>query len=216
MDSEFARQQMVAQQIRAWEVFDPRVLSVVAEVPRERFVPPGFSHLAFADTEIPLGRGQYMMTPTVEGRVLQALKLAPDDSVLEIGTGSGFLSACLARLAHSVVSVDIFPDLTETAAGNLAAAGIENVTLATLDATRELPRGPFNAIAVTGSLPLFDTRFYEVLKPEGRLFVIVGNAPVMEAQVLVRGADDLPEVTSLFETNVPPLLNAAALPAFHF
>jgi protein-L-isoaspartate(D-aspartate) O-methyltransferase len=216
MNREFARQQMVAQQVRAWEVFDTEVLNVLAEVPREQFVPAGFSHLAFADTEIPIGHGQYMMTPTLEGRLLQALNLTAEEEVLEIGTGSGFLAACLARLCRSVVSVDIFPDLTENAAGQLADAGVENVSLATMDATRDLPPGKFDAIAVTGSLPLFDTRFYEALKPAGRLFVIVGNAPVMEAQVVVRGADDRPRVTSLFETNVLPLLNAAAPPAFHF
>lgn len=216
MDAEFARQQMVAQQVRAWEVFDPRVLDVLAKVPREHFVPAEFLDLAFADTEIPLGRGQFMMTPTIEGRLLQALNLVPDDSVLEIGTGSGFLSACIARLAHSVVSVEIFPDLAASAGRKLSDAGIDNVSLVTMDAARELPDGKFDAIAITGSLPLFDTRFFEALKPQGRLFVIVGNAPVMDAQVIVRGTDDLPEVTSLFETNVVPLLNAAALSAFHF
>jgi protein-L-isoaspartate(D-aspartate) O-methyltransferase len=216
MNREFARQQMVAQQVRAWEVFDGEVLNVLAEVPRESFVPPGFSHLAFADTEIPIGHGQYMMTPTLEGRLLQALGLTPGDEVLEIGTGSGFLAACLARLCRSVVSVDLFSDLTENAAAKLADAGIGNVSLATMDAARELPPGTFDAIAVTGSLPLFDTRFYEALKPGGRLFVIVGNAPVMEAQVLVRGADDMPRATSLFETSVLPLVNAAAPGAFRF
>jgi protein-L-isoaspartate(D-aspartate) O-methyltransferase len=216
MNSEFARQQMVAQQVRAWEVFDGEVLNVLAAVPREHFVPPGFSHLAFADTEIPIGHGQYMMTPTLEGRLLQSLSLKPGDEVLEIGTGSGFLAACLARLCRSVVSIDIFPDLTENAAAKLADTGVGNVTLATMDAVRELPPGPFDAIAVTGSQPLFDTRFYEALKPGGRLFVIVGNAPIMDAQVVVRGADDMPRVTSLFETCVLPLVNAAAPAPFRF
>lgn len=216
MNTEFARRQMVAQQIRAWDVFDPLVLDVFAAVPREQFVPQGFAELAFADTEIPLGHGQFMMTPTVEGRLLQALGLNPDDSVLEIGTGSGFVSACIARLARSLVSVDIFPDMTEAAAQRLSDAGIDNVSLATMDAARELPEGQFDAIAVTASLPMFDARFFEALKPEGRLFVVVGNVPIMDAQLVVRGADDLPQVTTLFETNVLPLLHAAAPPAFHF
>ena len=216
MNVEFARQQMVAQQVRAWEVFDSRVLEVLTRTPRERFVPAAFEELAFADTEIPLPHGQYMMTPTIEGRLLQALKLLPQDRVLEIGTGSGFLSACIARLAGTVVSIDIFPDLTESASRKLADAAIDNVTCMTMDASRELPEGTFDAIAVTASLPLFDTRFVGPLKPGGRLFVIVGNAPVMDAQIVVRGADDMPEVTTLFETNVLPLVNALAPSAFQF
>lgn len=216
MNIEFARQQMVEQQVRAWDVFDSGVLKVLTDTPREQFVSPEFRHLAFAEAEIPIGHGQFMMTPMLEGRTLQALKLLPSERVLEIGTGSGFLSACLARLAEALVSVDIFPDLSEAAAAKLDAVGIGNATLLTMDATKELPDGPFDAIAVTGSLPLFDSRYFEALKPGGRLFVIVGNAPVMDAQIIVRGADDLPQVESLLETNVLPLLNAARPPAFQF
>lgn len=213
---EFARRQMVAQQVRGWEVLDERVLEVLRQVPREHFVPPEYRSLAFAETFIPLPHGQVMMPPSLEGRLLQALELEPDDEVLEIGTGSGFLTACLARLARSVVSADIFPDLVEAAGRKLEALGIDNVQLVALDATRELPPGRFDAVAVTGSLPLFDTRFVEVLKPGGRLFVITGSPPVMEAQLVVKGADDGVEVRSLFETNVPPLVNAPAPPAFRF
>ncbi len=213
---EFARQQMVAQQIRGWDVFDTRILEAMSEVPRERFVPPAFASLAFAETQIPLGHDQYMMTPSVEGRLLQALKLLPEDDVLEIGTGSGFLAACLARLAHSVTTIDIFSDFTSAAAGRLADLGVQNVTVRTMDAASELPEGPFDAIAVTASLPLFDPRFLEPLSPGGRLFAIVGNPPVMEAQIIVRGPDGRPQVTALFETNVPPLLNAPVPPAFRF
>lgn len=216
MNVEFARQQMVAQQVRAWEVFDSRVLRIMETTPRERFVPAEFAELAFADTEIPLAHGQYMMTPTLEGRLLQALKLLPTDRVLEIGTGSGFLSACLGRLAQSVVSIEIFPDLTETAARKHADVGIDNVSVLTMDAARELPEGTFDAIAVTASLPLFDARFLEPLKPGGRLFVIVGPAPIMDAQIIVRRNDGRPEVTTLFETNVLPMLHAASPPAFQF
>lgn len=213
---EFARRQMVAQQVRAWEVFDTTVLEVLSEVPRERFVPSAFASLAFAETEIPLGRGQHMMTPTVEGRLLQALKLLPSEDVLEIGTGSGFLAACLSRLARSVTTVDIFPEFTSAAAGKLEREGIRNVTTKTMDAAVELPEGPFDAIALTASLPVFDARFLETLKPGGRLFVIVGDPPVMEARLVVRGADGRPNATALFETNVRPLLNAAGPPAFRF
>lgn len=216
MNTEFARTQMVAQQVRVWEVFDERVLDVLKDVPRERFVPPAWRALAFAEAPIPLGQGQFMMPPSLEGRLLQALGLSPADDVLEIGTGSGFLTACLARLARSVVSVDVFPEFREQAGEKLAALGIENVRLLTMDATRELPEGPFDAIAVTGSLPLFDSRFVDILKPGGRLFVITGSPPVMEAQLVVRGANERLEVTSLFETNVPPLVNAPSPPAFQF
>ncbi|HZD53406.1 MAG TPA: protein-L-isoaspartate O-methyltransferase [Woeseiaceae bacterium] len=215
-NTEFARTQMVAQQVRAWEVFDPRVLDVLGGVPREHFVPPAYRSLAFAETSIPLGHGQFMMPPSLEGRLLQALDPTPADQVLEIGTGSGFLSACLSKLARSVVSVELFSDLSDTAAAKLAALDIGNVTLLTIDATRELPEGRFDAIAVTASLPLFDMRFFEVLNPGGRLFVIIGSPPVMEAQLVVRGDDGRPRVTSLFETNVLPLVNAPSLPAFRF
>lgn len=216
MNTEFARQQMLGQQIRTFDVSDANVLQVLAEVPREDFVPPAFRAMAFADMSIPLRHGQFMMTPTVEGRLLQMLAIQPDDEVLEIGTGSGFLTACLARLGRSVVSVDIFPDFTETAAAKLRSAGLDNVTLATMDATRELPPGNFDAIAVTASCPLFDNRFFEALKPNGRLFVIVGSPPAMEAQLVVRDASGKPEISSGFDTCVLPLINAARPPAFRF
>lgn len=216
MNTEFARRQMVGQQIRTFEVFDARVLDVLSEVPREEFVPAAFRELAFADTKIPLKHGQFMMTPTVEGRLLQVLAPGKDDDVLEIGTGSGFLCACLARLARTVVSVDIFPDFTESAARALKDAGIDNASLATMDATRELPPEKFDAIAVTASCPIFDTRLFDALKPNGRLFVIVGTPPVMDARLVVREPEGGQQVTSVFETNVLPLINAKAPPAFRF
>ena len=216
MDTEFARRQMVGQQIRTFEVSDAAILEVLTELPREEFVPRGFEALAFADTRIPLAHGQFMMTPTVEGRLLQMLAVKADDEVLEIGTGSGFLCACLARLARSVVSVDIFPDFIQTAGKTLKNVGIENATLATTDATRQLPGGQFDAIAVTASCPVFHTRFFDALKPHGRLFVIVGTPPVMDAQLVVRDAGGRPQVTSVFDTHVLPLIDAAAAPAFRF
>ena len=216
MNTEFARRQMLGQQIRTFEVSDARVLEVLGELPREEFVPAGFRELAFADMNIPLRHGQFMMTPTVEGRLLQMLAPGKDDDVLEIGTGSGFLCACLARLARTVISVDIFPDLTRDAALTLKSVGIENATLVTTDATRELPPGKFDAIAVTASCPIFDARFFEALKPNGRLFVIVGSPPVMDARLIVRETDGSQRVTNDFETNLLPLINAAAPPAFRF
>jgi protein-L-isoaspartate(D-aspartate) O-methyltransferase len=216
MNTEFARRQMVEQQIRTFEVSDARVLEVLSELPREDFVPAGFRDLAFADMPIPLKHGQFMMTPTVEGRLLQLLALQPDDHVLEIGTGSGFLSACLARLARSVVSIDLFPDFTEDARVVLRNVGIDNVTLTPMDATQQLPEGKFDAIAVTASSPFFDGRFFEALNSGGRLFIITGSAPVMEAQVVTKGLGGEQQVNSVFETFVKPLINAKAPPAFRF
>ena len=216
MNTDFARQQMVEQQVRAWDVFDADVLDVLAMVPREQFVPAGFEALAFADTEIPLGRGQYMLTPTVEGRLLQALELEPTDDVLEIGTGSGFLCACLARLSGAVTSVDIYEAFLEAARVRLDNCGIGNVSLLAMDATKELPEKHFDAIAVTGSIETFDPRFVLALKPGGRLFVVVGNAPVMDARLVKRLGDNDWRTQSLFETDVAPLVHGALPPRFSF
>lgn len=216
MKSDFARLQMIRQQVRAWDVLDNTILAVMENVPREQFVPAGFEPLAFADTEIPLDHGQAMMTPTVEGRLLQSLELRPSDHVLEIGTGSGFVSACLARLARSVTSLDIFPDFLQTARENLEDSGIANVQLIEMDATRELPDHQFDAIAVTGSVQTFDPRFVMALKPGGRLFVIVGDAPAMEARAVVRLGENDWHSESLFETSIAPLVNGALPPQFSF
>jgi len=216
MNIDFARQQMVQQQVRAWDVLDAHILKVMTQVPREQFVPAGFEPLAFADTEIPIGHGQSMMTPTVEGRLLQALELEDSDNVLEIGTGSGFVSACLARLASSVTSIDVYEEFRKTAAANLEDSGISNVELLTMDGTKELPEGAFDAIAVTGSIQTFDRRFVTALKPGGRLFVIVGDAPVMEARIVRRTGENDWRSESLFETEVAPLVNGAAPPQFSF
>ncbi|MDH3337865.1 MAG: protein-L-isoaspartate O-methyltransferase [Gammaproteobacteria bacterium] len=216
MNTDFARQQMVEQQVRAWDVLDADTLNVLKEVPREQFVPAGFEDLAFADTEIPIGHGQAMMTPTLEGRVLQALEPDSAASVLEIGTGSGFLAACLARLASRVTSVDIHQDFLKTAAVNLADSGINNVELVKMDATQQLPEEQFDAIAVTGSIQNFDPRFVMALKPEGRLFVVVGEAPVMEARLVRRTSESEWQTTTLFETRLRPLVNGSMPPQFLF
>jgi protein-L-isoaspartate(D-aspartate) O-methyltransferase len=216
MNIDFARQQMIDQQVRAWTVLDPAVLDVLSTVPREAFVPGPYESLAFADMEIPLGHGEYMMTPTVEGRLLQALELGKNDHVLEIGTGSGFLTACLATLAARVTSVDIHEDFVRGAAGKLAAAGVDNVDLRTLDATRELPGERFDAIAVTGSIETFDTRFVDALQPGGRLFVVVGVDPVMEARLVRRTGDADWKSEALFETSLGPLVHATLPPQFEF
>ena len=139
MNTDFARRQMVQQQVRAWDVLDHRILGVMSELPREEFVPPEYKALAFADVEIPLGHGEHMMTPTLEGRVLQAIGVGKDDDVLEVGTGSGFLCACLARLGNSVTSIEIYEDILERARARLHDRGIGNAELLHMDATRELP-----------------------------------------------------------------------------
>jgi protein-L-isoaspartate(D-aspartate) O-methyltransferase len=216
MNLERARSQMLEQQVRAWEVLDQRVLDAMARVPREEFVPPRYRGVAFADTAIPLGHGQVMMTPKVEGRVLQALGLKTTDRVLEVGTGSGFLAACIAHLAAEVTSVEIFRDLSERAAGVLGRLSVPNVRLEVGDVFQAIPGEGYDAIAVTGSLPSYDPRFEQRLVPGGRLFVVVGQAPVMEALLVTRiGALDWTR-ESLFETVIPALRNAPAPSAFEW
>lgn len=216
MNTEFARRQMIQQQARAWEVLDGNVLQVLDDVPREHFVPPGFESLAFADTEIPLGYGQMMLTPTITGRVLQALGLAGGESVLEVGTGSGFLTACLATLSSHVTSIDIYDDFLQRAETNLAACDIDNVDLINMNGMNELPEEKFDAIAITGSIQSFDPRFVAALNPGGRLFVVVGNAPAMSAKLVVRTEEKDWQSTTQFETEIDPLVNGALPPQFSF
>lgn len=216
MNIEYAKQQMIAQQVRTGSVTDTAVLETLDGLARDQFVPEAYRHLAYADTCIPLANGQFMMTPLIEARMLQALRLEPQQQVLEIGTGSGFVTACLARLAASVTSIDIFPDFTSTAAVTLQEAGVNNAELTCMDATAELPRQQFDALAITASMPRLDERFVEALKPGGRLFVVIGDPPAMEAQLITRVDDGALQVQSLFETIVAPLHNVSPTPAFQF
>jgi len=216
MNTQYARLQMVNQQVRGWNVYNEDVLAMLRELPREQFVPAGFETLAFADTAIPIGHGEYMMTPTIEGRVLQALGLDGDEKVLEIGTGSGFLTACLATLADHVTSVDIHADFVEAAATRLEDAEIRNVELLQMDATQELPDGTFDAIAVTGSIETFDPRYVEALNSQGRLFVVTGSSPAMEAKLIERTEEHDWHSQSLFETDLAPLVHGAMPPQFSF
>lgn len=216
MNIDYARLQMVNQQVRGWNVYDEDVLAMLKKLPREDFVPQGYEALAFADTAIPLGHGESMMTPTIEGRLLQALGLRGDERVLEVGTGSGFMTACLATLAAHVTSVDIHADFIDSAAAKLAHAGIDNVELLQMDATRELPEGRFDAIAVTGSIQTFDPRFVEALEDNGRLFVVVGDAPAMEAKLIERTSDNDWQTVALFETDLRPLVHGARPAEFSF
>lgn len=216
MNTDFAREQMVRQQVRAWDVFDHNVLDVFSEVPRERFVPSGYEALAFADVEIPLGHGEMMLTPTIAGRIMQSLGLAGGESVLEIGTGSGFLTACLAKLSTHVTSIDVFEDFIASATTNLANCGIENVDLLQMDGTRQLPEQTFDAIAVTGSVQTFDPRFVNALNLGGRLFVVVGEGSAMAAKLVVRTDENDWHSETQFETHLAPLINATLPPTFSF
>jgi protein-L-isoaspartate(D-aspartate) O-methyltransferase len=214
---EQARFNMVEQQIRPWEVLDQRVLGLMGELPRDAFVPDAYKGLAYADIEIPLGNGQQMMFPRIEGRLLQALDLQPTDKVLEIGTGCGFLTACLARQADRVVSLEIDAELSARAGENLEAHGIDNAELRIADAlSDEIDGGPFDAIAVTGSLPEIPESLKSLLAVGGRLFIITGKAPVMEANLVTRVNEDAWRTESLFETEITPLTCPPAEEAFVF
>ena len=216
MDNLAARQQMVDQQIRTWEVLDPRVLDAISAVPREAFVPSQYRELAFADAPLPIGFGQWMLPPKIQGRILQALGVNPTDRALEVGTGTGYLSACLSLLSGSTQSIEIHPDLTAQAASNLRAVPQARVQLETRDAFDTAALGDYDVIAVTGSLPVYDVRFERALRLGGRLFAVVGSPPVMDA-VLVRRVDDTEWIReSLFETVIDPLINATAAQGFVF
>ncbi|MGA9025112.1 MAG: protein-L-isoaspartate O-methyltransferase [Steroidobacteraceae bacterium] len=216
MDTVAARQQMVEQQIRTWEVLDPRVLDVLARVPREAFVPAEYTELAFADSPIPIGLGQFMLAPKLQGRILQSLDIDASDRALEIGTGNGYLSACLSLLCRETTSIDIHPQFTALAAARLPSVPEAKVRLITRDAFGGEALGEYDAIAVTGSMPVYDPRFERALKVGGRLFAVVGVAPVMDAILVRRMGGDEWSRESLFETVIDPLVNATAAPEFVF
>ena len=211
---EDARARMIAQQVRAWSVLDPVVLETLRSVPRERFAPGHYAAVAFADAPIPLGHGQWMMTPQVEGRLLQALEISPGESVLEVGTGSGFLTACLGRLAGSVDSLELFPDLAAAARARLAHAGAGNCQVLEPDVFAFRPERQWDVIAVTGALPQPDPRLASWLAPGGRMFVIIGEDPVMTACLVRRTGEQHWTTESLFETWITPLRNAQRPPQF--
>ena len=217
MNFEHARFNMVEQQVRPWEVLDPRVLALFERIHREDFVPVRFRKLAFSDLHIPLDHGQTMMKPVVEGRLLQALELDPRETVLEIGTGSGFLTACLADLAGSVVSVDCFETFTSGAQQVLSDKRIDNVELYTGDVMRGWqPETAHDVVVVTGSVPRVPDAFKGWVNPGGRLFVICGESPAMEARLLTRLNVTEWREESLFETDLARLVNAEEAPRFEF
>ncbi len=215
LDYAKARETMVEQQVRPWDVLDPRVLSALTELPRDGFVPEAHRALAYADIEIPLGHGQKMMKPVVEGRVLQALALDAGDAVLEIGTGSGFLTACLGRLALDVVSIELHDDLAASARARLAAHGVGNARVEQADAFAWDSDRRFDAVCVTGAAETIPRRFLQWLRPGGRMFVVRGRAPAMEAVLVHADAND-GRTESLFETDLTYLTGAAPVPTFQF
>ena len=203
--ADVAKFNMIEQQIRPWEVIDNRVLDVLDQLDREDFVPQQYRGLAYADCQIPLGGGLRMLPPTVEGRLLQALTVEPGDDVLEVGSGSGYIAACLARMARSVTSIDSSADVIAGARQNAIDCGADNVTweqstLAQFDRPES-----FDAIAVTASLPTVPDNLRRALKVGGRLFVIVGASPVMQALLITRVGDAEWSTQSLFETDLPRL-----------
>lgn len=217
MDIERARHNMIEQQIRPWEVLDQRVLDLLVQVRREDFVPPVYRSLAFVDMEIPLGHGERMWPPRLEARALQALAVQKTDRVLEVGTGSGYLTALLASLAAEVVSVEIVPPLHEEASRKLQAHGFSNIRLVQGDAARGWDEAaPYDVIVLTGSTPVLPEALPRQLAIGGRLFAVVGDAPAMRAERITRVGEDAWHSETLFETVIAPLRNASQPERFVF
>lgn len=214
---EIARHNMVVSQIRTWDVLDESILALVSRAPRQDFVPAELRNLAFADMQLPLGAGEVMMAPLVEARLLQALAIKPADRILEVGTGSGYVTWLLSQLGKKVHSVEIRAEFTQRASEKLAAHGARNVELEIGDGARGWDRhAPYDAIFVTGSTPLLPEGFKQNLAVGGRLAVIVGQSPVMEAQLITRLTEGSFETQGLFETDLPPLCHALAPDKFVF
>jgi len=214
--TEAARRQMIDQQVRASDVLDPRVLDTMAAVPREKFVPEAYRAVAFADAPIPIGHGQFMLPPALEGRILQALAPVRGERTLEIGTGSGYFAACLAHLTGAVDSIEIHADLASGAAAAIGEAGIARVAITTADALgRDFPAA-YEIVAVTGSLPEPDPRFERALVIGGRMFAVIGSPPVMEARLVTRTGEDSWLSEALFETRIEPLIRPAPPSRFRF
>jgi len=222
MDYNQARFNMVEQQVRPWDVLDPRVLNVISNIPREQFVPEESRQLAYADMRIPIGeyegRTSHMLNPVIEGRMMQSLAITEDDTVLQIGTGTGYITACLATLARHVDSVDINPEMIAPAENNLARFEITNVTLSTGDGSSRWEQKPFyDCIAIMGSLPEVPEFYKKALKEDGgRMFVVVGEAPVMKALLVTRIGKNEWTLDELFETCIDPLINAEKPAEFVF
>ena len=214
---EKARQNMVEQQVRPWDVLDPRILETFDELPRDAFTPDAYKGLAYADTAIPLGNDQHMMHPVLEGRMLQALEIQPDDKILEIGTGSGFITACLAKLGDHVDSIEIEPSLSQSAAGKLARLNIDNINLMVGNAMTDLDSNKqYDVICVTGSMAEVPDSLKQQLTINGRMFVITGDAPVMHAHLIIRTDEHAWSDQRLFETSIKALIHAEKPAQFDF
>lgn len=216
MQTEFARVQMITQQIRAWDVLDDRVLDAMRRTPREFFVPERFAEVAFADTDIPLRDGQHMLAPKIVGRLLQALAASPGMRALVVGCGTGYVPACLSAMGASVRAIEIHAELAAAARSNLKRAGFGQVEVVTGD-TFNLELGKdYALIAVCGALPLYDDRFARALAPDGRLFVVVGEKQPQEALLVTRTTQDAWSSAGLFETAIDALENARRPEPFQF
>lgn len=214
-NTELTRNNMIEQQIRPWDVLDMRVLDLLKKVKREQFVPAARQAMAFMDTEIPLGHGAFMWQPKMEARAVQALQIKGSDHVLEVGSGSGYLTALLSRLAAQVTSVEIVPELHAFAEKNLAAHHINNVTLELGDAAQGWP-GMYDVIVLTGSVPVLPDAFRSSLKPGGRLFAVVGDAPLMQAKLITCSQPGTYSNSNLFEASIAPLQHALQPARFEF
>jgi protein-L-isoaspartate(D-aspartate) O-methyltransferase len=217
MNVEQARLNMIEHQIRPWEVLDQNVLDLLYAVKREDFVPAAYRMLAFSDMEIPIGLGEHMWPPKLEARVLQELAVKPTDQVLEVGTGSGYFTALLARRAQHVYSVEIQPDLKASAEAKLNGAGVANVTVELGDAARGWTKhAPYDVIVLTGSTPVLPQQLLQQMKTGARLFAVVGDPPVMAARLITCTGEGVYSSVDLLETRIAPLSNALAGERFSF
>ncbi len=217
MNFEQARSNMIEQQIKPWNVPNQSVLDLISEIHREDFMPDQYKRLALADTRIPLAHGQVTMTPKVEARLLQALEIKPEDEILEIGTGCAYLTALLAKSGHHVLSIDIHPEFTEEARVKLQQHDIHNVTLESGDAVHGWQQSsPYDVIVFTGSVPFLEDCIQQQLKPGGRLCVITGQSPAMEARLITRISENDWYDKVLFETDLPELEGAVQVEPFKF
>jgi protein-L-isoaspartate(D-aspartate) O-methyltransferase len=217
MDIELARSNMIEQQIRTWDVLDMNVLELLNEIHREEFIPDSYHDLAFADTRIPLGHEQSTMTPKVEARLLQAITVQADEAVLEIGTGCGYLTALLAKSAKHVRSIDIFPDFIKSANDNIIKTGLVNIELECADAYALFDKNEkYDVLVLTASIPKMDERFLNLLNDGGRMFVIIGESPAMEACVLTKQNDSDYSKESFFEIDLPALIGSEQKDTFEF
>jgi protein-L-isoaspartate(D-aspartate) O-methyltransferase len=204
-NTEIAKFNMIEQQIRPWEVLDHQVLSTLGQIKREDFVREAYKGLAYADCQIPVGNGVSMLPPTIEGRMLQALLINPEDQVLVVGSGGGYITACLAHLSQSVTSIDSSAEIIDFARTNVANSGQDNVEFQQLGLAQIDFTASFDAIAVTGSLQSVPLNLKLALKPGGRLFIVVGRSPVMQALLITRVGEYEWTTESLFETDLPRL-----------